>query len=345
MKIHEIIVEGGWTSTVTQGTKITPAIIKPALGVLARFIDDFNAFLETKNLPPVRMGKPTGSTAHHEADLADPQRRDTIYGDIDMQMIAPELEGVAGGSAFASYWNRLAGEFVEQRKPASVHSIPDPGHPVFEIAPGKFVQIDFMWHPEPLAKWGASRATPERGLKGLLHGNMFSTLGELLDMSIQHAGVQLKVIDGQQVPFNKRKGTELVTVTTDPENFIMDLFRYEYKTITGRDADQRTPIDPLLKQYPGNDINDTRIAKLVNSVKGLARSLEANNLFGKGNLAQFGSASDFINQFVQHYEQKAMNDVNGTKRDKAQHPDDIARADMDKKKIVGGLATVKDMFR
>ena len=86
MKIYEIIQEGGWSSTVTQGTKITPAIIGPALGILRAFIEGFNEWLDKHGQPPVRVGTPTGSSAHHEKDLTDPERQDVIYGDIDVQI-------------------------------------------------------------------------------------------------------------------------------------------------------------------------------------------------------------------------------------------------------------------
>ena len=71
-----------------------------------------------------------------------------------------------------------------------------------------------------MADWGAARVTPERGVKGLLFGKMFSVFGDLLDMSIQHAGVQIKVSNGQRVPFSKRKDTETVTITTNPNTYI-----------------------------------------------------------------------------------------------------------------------------
>ena len=337
MKIYEILREGGWDTTKTQSTVLHPHIVGVALQVVDKFVADFNTWLGANAIPGVRRGRPTGSSAYHEIDTQEDP--DKVYGDIDLQMISEELPGKSYGQ-FTSYWNSLADKFVKDTKPAYVDmSESKPGHPIIQIGDSDFVQIDFMWHPTRLEKWGASRVTPERGVKGLLYGNMYSVLGELLDVSIQHAGVQLKVIDGQHVPFSKQKGTEVLTITTDPETYLLDLFRYEAKQlgVTPR-------IAPLLKQFPGNDVNDVKIQKLVNGVKGFAQSAEASGMMGKGDFAGYTSASDFIGKFVKRYEEKAMEDVNAKKREKAATPEAIARAEQDKQKVLSGLATVKGYF-
>lgn len=341
MKIRDIICEGGWDTTITQGTVLHPRIVAPALKVVDKFVEDFNQWLAAKGLGPVRRGRPTGSSAHHEADVADPRTQDKVYGDIDLQMIGPEFEG-ATFAQFTGNWNKLADEFVKAGHAPYVDvSESKPGHPIFQIGPKDYIQIDFMWHPERLEKWGAARVTPERGVKGLLTGNMFSVLGELLDISIQHAGVQLKVQAGQHVPFSKQKDVEVVTVTTNPETYILDLFNYEAQQL----GIKNPQISPLLKKFPGNDINDVKISKLVNGVKGFAQSAQVNKMFGHGDFAGFTSADDFMQKFWQRYEEKAMIDIAGKKRDKAQTPDAIARANADREKIQQGLDMVKGYFQ
>ena len=338
MRIKDLF-EGGWDTVKTQNTQLKPAIVKAAISVLDQFVNDFNQFNKSQGIPPIQRGRPTGSTAYYEQDLAD--NPDNIYGDIDLQMIAPIQQGMSNAN-FTSYWNDLTDKFA---KSGSVNYIDTteskPGHPILQVGADDFVQVDFMWHPGKLAKWGAARVTPERGVKGMLFGNMFSVLGEILDMSIQHAGVQLKVVDGQRVPFSKQKGTELVTVTIEPETFVLDTFVYLAK----RMGINNPKISNLLKQYPGNNINDVKIATLVNAVKGFAESAQANGMFGKGDLSNFSSAQDFLNKFLQRYEEKAMIDVQGKKRDKAQTPDAQARAEADKQKILSGLEMVKGLFQ
>jgi len=339
MKIKDIILEGGWDTTATQGTVITPQVVKAALTVVQQFVTDFNKYLADRGRQPVQMGRPTGSSAYHGVDTED-----KIYGDIDLQMVAPEEPGITYGQ-FTSMYNKFADDFVKEQQPRYVHSAESkPGHPIIQVGRDAFVQVDFMWHPENLRNWGAARVTPEHGVKGLLTGNMYSVLGELLDLSIQHAGVQLKVQDGKHVPFSKQKGVEVKTISIDPATFIMDIFKHEYAEISGRPANSQISVDPLLQQFQGNDINDVKIAKLVNGVKGLARSFEQNNMFGQGDLAKFQNAAEFINAFWERYKEKAMIDIAGKKRDKATTPEAIARAEQDKQKILQGLKMVHGLF-
>jgi hypothetical protein len=337
MKIVELF-EGGWDTTKTQSTVLHPKIVGVALQVVDKFVSDFNKFLSSKNIPPVKRGKPTGSSAYHEIDSKETPEK--VYGDIDLQMIGSKVEGASAGQ-FSSYWNNLANEFVNTTKPNYVDtSESKPGHPIFSLGNDQYVQVDFMWHPEELATWGAARVTPERNVKGLLFGNMFSVFGELMDLSIQHAGVQLKVVDGKQVPFSKQKDTKIITVSTDPETFVLDTFNYLAQQMGIKDAKGNS----MLTNNPGNKLDDVKISNLVNSVKGFATSAEENGMFGQGALSNFSSAQDFLNKFISRYEEKAMIDVQGKKRDKAQTPDAIARANADKEKILKGLEMVKGLF-
>lgn len=82
----------------------------------------------------------------------------------------------------------------------------------------------------------------------------------------------------------------------------------------------------------------------MNAVKGFARSVELNGMFGNGDFANFDSAEDFLNKFLARYEEKAQIDIAGKKRDKAQTPDAIARANADREKIQKGLDMVKGLF-
>lgn len=335
----ESVREGGWDTTATQSTVITPNVVKSSLAVVQQFVTDFNAWLQPQGQGPVQMGRPTGSSAYHAQDAKnDPEK---VYGDVDLQMIAPPVEGLTYGQ-FTSFWNRLADEFVKETNPAYVLSTESkPGHPIIAIGKDAFVQVDFMWHEPKLSTWGATRVTPQHGVKGLLTGNMWSVFGELLDMSVQHAGVQLKVIDGERVPFSKQKDTETVTVTTEPASFILDTFRYLAK----QQGIDKPKIVPALKTYGGVNIEKVNIETLVRGVKAFAASAEANNMFGQGDLKNFSGSEDFLNKFWQRYQDKAMIDVQGKKRDKAQTPAAIARAESDKQKILQGLTTVQGYFK
>lgn len=332
------LFEGGWDTTATQGTVVKPAVVKLALNQMAKFVKDFNDFLIKRGEQPVKVGHPTGSSAYYDVDPED-----KIYGDIDLQMIGSDT-GHETHSQFQGHWNKLADDFVKAVKPDYVLDEPGakPGHPIIKIGPDQYVQVDFMWHQEKTREWGRYRATPERGVKGLLNGNMFSVLGQLLDMSIQHAGVQMKVINGQHVPFNKRKDTQVVTISTNPRTFVYDILSDLFQKQHGEGA--KPKVNPLLKNFPGVSTDQVKISSLVNAVKGLAKSFEENNMYGQGALGSFSSAEDFLHKFWATYEQKAHNEIASAKRDKAETPEAKARAEEDRKKILQGLEMVKGLF-
>lgn len=342
MKFNELINEGGWDSTVTQSTVIKPAIVKSVLQVVEHFVEGFNSFIADKGVPPIKVGYPTGSSAYYDVDSQeDPEK---IYGDVDLQMIAPEVPDANTYGAYTNFWNKLTNEYIQSVRLPYVHSESKPGHPILQIGSDQWVQVDFMWHAEKTAHWGRYRATPERGVKGLLNGNMFSVLGEMLNMSIQHAGVQLKTQAGQHVSFSKQKDVEVETISTNPEKFVMNILGYLFIDQYGEENVQYLKVDPLLKQFPGVTTKEVKIASLVNAVKGLARSFALNKMYGKRALAQYTDENDFLTKFFDRYSEKAHNEVTKAKRDKASTPDAIARAEDDKKKVMSGLKMVKSLF-
>lgn len=337
MLLRELF-EGGWDSTVTQKTVITPNIVKSALKVADQFANDFNLFLQQKNIPGIKIGHPTGSSAYHNVDPED-----KIYGDVDLQIIVPDVEETQGMTMAQSqsFWYKLQDEFVKTANPKYVHPDSEPGHPIFSIGNDQYVQVDLMPHPEKLATWGRFRTTPERGIKGMLNGNMFSVLGDLLNLSIQHSGVQYKIRDNVRMPYSiTRSNYELKTLTTNIETFVYDIFSHE----ANLQGIKEPKIDPLLTAHPGSNINEVKISNLVNAVKGLARSFEINDMYGKGHLASFSDSDDFLNKFLAHYISKAEKDINASKRDKAETPAAKARAEDDKNKIIQGLEYVKNLF-
>lgn len=335
------LFEGGWTTTVTQGTVIHPSTVKKALAIMEKFIADYNKYASANNQPQVKMGFPTGSSAYHDVDPED-----KIYGDIDLQIVVPELKDKPNMSTGQTqyYWNKQFGDFVKATNPNYVHPESTPGHPILNIGGDAWVQIDMMPHPEPLAVWGRYRATPERGVKGMLMGNMFAVTGELLMLNLQHAGVQYKEQHGRRVPYAAtKKDFELKTVTTNIETFMRDIFDHEYKVITYRDP-ENAKIDPLLEKHPGVDLSNVKISNLVQAVKGMAKSFELNGMYGKGSLTAFANADDFLNKFVETYMAKAQGAINAPKRDKAETPEAKARAIADKKAIAQGANMVKNLF-
>jgi hypothetical protein len=337
MKFGDFVTEGGWDSTATQSTVITPQVVRTALTVVTQFTRDFNKWLKAQGLPPIEQGSPTGSSAHHKIDADD-----KIYGDIDMQMIAQPVSS-GTNNQFTSYWNQQVDAFLAATKPMYVESAKN-GHVIFSIGQEAFVQVDFMWATAELSDWARYRTTPEQGVKGTIYGNLYSTLGEIMGMSIQHAGVQVKIKADQPINFQRgRKEDRVDTLTTDIGSFALDMLKGLYQRINGSTAGLK--IDPELKAHPGLNRKDIRIADLVSAIKGLARSFQLNDMYGKYTLIDIKDYDDFIGRFLQHYIVKAEEAANATKFDKAATPEALARAEEAKQKLRAGVAQVKALFQ
>jgi hypothetical protein len=173
---------------------------------------------------------------------------------------------------------------------------------------------------------------------------MFSVLGSLMNMSIQHAGVEYKERDGVKQPYiTTRKNYVLKSASTNIERFILDIFRHEYQLITGRDP-ANAEIDPLLAQNPGVDVANPNIARLARGIQGLARSFEINGLYGQGDLQPYKSAQDFLQTFLTQYNAKSQAAIQATKFDKAATAAARERAQRDKERIAQGTQQVNQMF-
>lgn len=341
MRAKEFIKEGGWDSTVTQGTIITPAVVRKALESIKRFIEDFNAYLLRKGIPPIRPGVPLGSSTYYEVDPEDKE-----YGDIDMQIIVPDFPATKGltASQETTYWGKLVNEFVTNAKPSYIHSVASLGHIVVHAGPGKWVQVDLLFFQPHLEKWGRYRFTPEQGIKGLILGKLHSSLANVLNLSIQNQGVQYKLQNGVRAPYiSTRKNYTLHTLTTDLDRYVLDIFNDEYKAQTGNDP-RLAKVDPMLAKHPGLNFEHVNVADMVKSIKGLARSFGANGMYGKGNLVQYHNYKEFIARFLQEYERSIQKNLDSSKRDKAETPAAIERAKNELKVIRDGLQMVKNLF-
>ena len=338
MRATEFIVEGGWEDTITQKTKLNPAIVKQALRTVEVFVNGLNKYLQSQGDELVKMGHPLGSTAYINVD--EPE---TEYGDIDMQMIAPAIEGKSSFQ-ISKHYNEQIDNFIAKVKPDYIYNTgkPTSGHPIFKIADDVFVQVDMLWTTQRLSKWDRWRKTPMRGIKGLIMGNLYSTLGEVINMSLQSA-VLMKMKGGEPINYQRgRNPDEIVEVTTDIENFGTDILKHVYNAVNGSlDGIQ---IDPLLKTNPGLKTGDVQIADIIKTVKGLARSFELNNLFGKYNLKEYSNADELLNKYITHYLDKADKAGKGAKLAKAKTPAELAKVQELRDKIAKGVALVKQAW-
>jgi hypothetical protein len=335
---NKIVTEGGWTTGDNPGIKAK--VVKQGIVAVQNFLKDFNPWLEKQGLGPMKVGHPTGSAAYHELD--DPEN--TIYGDMDLQVIIPDLpeyDDMTSGQ-LQGRWGALINKFIQDSNLSYIDKEESRGsQPMFILGDGSKVQVDIMPHPEKTSEWGRFRATGEHGLKGLLNGNIFATMSELIPVNLQHKGIQYKTVNGKKVNYGKTlKGYDLHTVGSDIKRWILDIFLHEAQEL----GIENPKIDPLLKANPGVDTMNVNVERLVNGVKGFARSCELNQMFGQGDLERFSSAEDFLNQFVHHYVEKSQHAISAPKRDKASTAASQARAVKDREALSKGLEYVKKLF-
>ncbi|RLA05151.1 MAG: hypothetical protein DRQ47_01945, partial [Gammaproteobacteria bacterium] len=311
MRAKEFIIEGGWTDTITQQTKLTPSVVKSALLAVQNFTNQFNKYLQYQEMPPVRMGAPTGSSAYHDVDDAEKE-----YGDIDLQMIAQDMPNKTSNQVAAIY-NKHVDNYIRAKNPDNVYDTGKAanGHVIFKLDDGAHIQVDLMWSTAEISDWSRWRVTPERGVKGLIYGNMYSSLGEIMNMSIQTSGAQMKTIDGVPAPFSKRKGAELQTLSRDIEHFGIDILRAVYMGVNG--DSKGLVVDEELEQYPGLNKAEVKITDLAHTIKGLAKSFEMNELYGKYNLTDYRNKQQFLDAFLQQFTRKAEEAANAPKFKKA----------------------------
>jgi hypothetical protein len=335
MFLREILSEGGWASTATQGTKITPQTVKNVLPVVEKFVKRFNAWAKSKGITPVEIGGPLGSTAYYQRDPEDKE-----YGDIDLQVIAPDIEGKTANQVGTIYTNYFD-EFVQETKPQELHDKKFTTNPVFQVG-NDFVQVDFVWAVDSLSKWSKSRMTPPPNIKGAVHGSMFSSFGEIMNISIMGSGAQIKLVGDEIRPYaTTRKYDRLDTASTDIENFGVDIVRWLHNHMN---ISEPLKIAPLLKQHPGLDTKEISSQQLSDVIKGVAQTFEINDMYGKANLAEFSSANDFINAFVENFTNRLQKSINSTKFDKAQSPEARKKAQDTKDKLQYGIDYVSKLM-
>lgn len=330
------VTEGGWASTATQSTVLTPPVVKEAMATFKDFIAGFNRWLMSRSEYPVQVGNLVGSTAYVDVDDDE-----TIYGDIDVIVATPELEGKTTPQN-AAHYGRLLKQYVLE-KPPLAYDVPDPAETNVILQVGdKVIQVDLIWTTESVSRWTQYRMTPERSVKGLIGGKIYSILGDMLSMSIQTHGALMKVKDGEPVSYRLRKDTELITVSTDIENFGLDILKLIFtKTYPDRN---KLKVSKELRERPGVDVAEVKVADLVKVVRGLARSFESNDLYGHYNLKEFSSYEDFISQFKTRYRERILRELNAAKYRKAETPGAKAAVKRAHDKIRKGLEMVEKLL-
>ena len=319
MRANEFIVEGGWANPATQNTHITPALVVSAFKVMKEFIVSLNKVLTQKNIPTVELGPPCGSTTYYKRDLqVNPTKE---YGDIDVSLFIPRIEGMTNNANATLYQNEIK-EFCDN---SSNFQTANGTNVIFNID-SDFIQVDFVTAYSENRAWTTALA-PEWNVKGVLCNSIYSSLGEVLSLSMGGAhGVQAKLKNGELVPFRTIKDTVLKTITNDPKNWAIDIVNFfgciDYA--------------PLLKQFPGMIGGEVRVSDMINSIKGIAQTLEMN---GKG------SADEMLAKVRDIYLGKINNVIGSSKFNKASTPAAIQKAADTKKMLADKSAEFAKLFQ
>ncbi len=293
MRAKEFILEGGWASTLTQGTHITPALVDVVVQSLPAFEQALNAFLKTKDLAPVKIGTPVGSTTYYKRDLAQNPTRE--YGDIDVNFFVPRLPDMSDNANEQTYSSAIK-EFCDSNHNYSTNN----GTNVIIKVGEQYVQVDFVTAYYENEQW--SRALgPEYNVKGVLSASLYSSLAEALNLSFGGRGVQVKLQNGVPVSFRQTKDTELKTITNNPNTWAVDIAAFlGASTISAR-----------LAKYPGMG-DEIKTSNTINSIVGIAESL---------------GRPELIEQVKAIYISKISKAVNSSKFDKAVTPEAKKKAE------------------
>lgn len=303
MKIHEILYEGGWASAKTQGTIVTPQVLDTVVTRLKTEVEPrINQWLADRGIPEIEFGRPVGSGTYYKKHLkTEPNRR---YGDIDIQFIIPRIADKTNNENKQFYYD-LAKSFGEQ---SGFYESDNGKNIVIDIGGNKFAQVDLVSIYGELVQWNDIFSPPE-GVKGVLSSSLYSALAEALNLSISDLGVQIKTSNGQIVPFSKQKGVEIVTISTNSQQWAADIAKYFGSA----------QIDPTLARYPGMG-GEITLEQIVGSIVGIARTLELNNrLSASGNT--YVSAEDLLRRIQEIYLSKIEKVAGSSKFEKAASPE------------------------
>jgi len=308
MRAREFLTNGGWANSITQTTHITPLLVVQVLKVLDVFVQNLNNHLEAKNIPPVELGTPCGSTTYYQRDLIqDPDRE---YGDIDVNLHIPRIEGISNNANTTLIQNEVK-NFCDGSRDFQTQN----GTNVIFKMGEDHVQVDLVTSYLHNKAWSQALA-PEYQVKGLLCNSLYSSLGETLHLSIGGGhGIQAKLQNNVLVPFRTVKDVKLTTITVNPKTWAVDIVKYfGCKTISNR-----------LKSYPGL-LDEVHVADIINSIKGIAETLELNGKLPNN----FDHADEMLRQVKSIYLSKIGKAINSSKFDKASSEAAIAKAEQTK---------------
>ena len=311
----ESITEGGWASAATQNTTITPKIVVEIVNNLGIFAHEYNYWQAQLGLDTeIKMGRPKGSGTYYERDLAqDPERE---YGDVDIECFIHSREGASSAQRITEYKQAIK-DFTQSNKDYST----DNGTNVIVNTSAGPVQVDLIFTYHEHADW--SRAlSPEYRVKGVISTSLTSSLAEVLNLSFSSQGIQAKLRNGAPVSFRQSKDTVLQTVSTNPEKWAVDIYKFFYELQYGTEPES---ITAELSKHSGLK-DEQRLSDIVLTIKSLASAFEESSMLGQGALAHISNKDALMRDVARVYDKKLTTAENSSKFDKAATPAAVEKA-------------------
>jgi hypothetical protein len=274
---------------------------------MKNFESQVNQYIESKGLPPVEIAGTAGSSTYYQSDLEKNPAKE--YGDIDVNLLVPKLPDMTNNANFTTY-QKLIKEFCDS---SSDYQTQNGTNVIFRIG-SDYVQVDLVMSFYESKEWIKALA-PEWNVKGVLCNSLYSSLGEALNLSMGGGlGVQVKTINNVPVKFSTQKGVQLSTISLNPKTWAVDIAKY----FGAKQLSQR------LQAYPGL-LDEVRTADIIQSIIGIAETLEMNGLLGASGLS-YNSAEEVVNTVSNIYLGKIDKAINSSKFDKAETPAAIKKA-------------------
>lgn len=311
----ENINEGGWASTATQNTVITPRTVVEIMEALKTFESSFNTWQAKQELDvEIKIGGPKGSGTYYRRDLEqDPERE---YGDVDVECFIHSREGVSSAQRITEYRTAITNYCLQSPD----YSTENGTNIIMKTSNGA-VQVDMLYTFHEHANW--SRAlSPEYRVKGVISTSLTSSLAEVLNLSFSSQGIQVKIRNNQPVSFRQSKDVELRTVSTTPETWAQDIYSLYYYLANG---EKPTEFPGGLKAHGGLK-DEQRLSDIVLSIKSLANAMEISGLLGHGSLISIHDKQDLIRKVAGVYSKKLESAENSSKFDKASTPAAVEKA-------------------
>ena len=311
---------GGWATTKTQGTKITPAVLQEAIGVLENIFDDFNQWAQAHGFDSLTVVGPGGSGVYFKKDLEENPEK--AYGDVDILVMYP-LDEHQGRQAEIDALKKYNGLFLQWLAKTTRPDLDKEETSAISEGTLKLVinlkdgpvQVDIISTFNYSSDWAKARYTPIRGIKGFVVGFLYQAFGNALDVSVTDRGVVAKIKGGELVNPLLRKGVEERIVTRDFNQFISQLAEFTDEFTRGEK--RAVQLDQYLQQHPGIDVTDLSLEQICNGILGFARTLEQNGTFELPK-SKYKNSQEFLQEVVNIYKIKIDKHTASSKYNKAE---------------------------